>query len=164
MMQLPRLTSRAPAGRQGSLAGTAFHAPYSAMASTSDESLSSGLFFLHLLWAMQPRSVNWSLVAPGRDAEQKLSNARHAPASLSPIIPLAGLCAFSPTSAGAGTPFPPRASSAPPSLCCPRTWSRCGRAVRITAPRRSSSAQVRSNMVTVFIAALLAADDAREPH
>lgn len=30
-----------------------------------DKSLSSGLFFLNLLWAVEPRVVNWNLVTKG---------------------------------------------------------------------------------------------------
>lgn len=30
-----------------------------------DKSLSSGLFFLDLLWAVEPRVVNWNLVTRG---------------------------------------------------------------------------------------------------
>lgn len=30
-----------------------------------DKSLSTGLFFLDLLWAVEPRVVNWNLVTKG---------------------------------------------------------------------------------------------------
>ncbi|EFJ14128.1 hypothetical protein SELMODRAFT_7821, partial [Selaginella moellendorffii] len=35
------------------------------MESFKDKSLSSGIFFLDLLWAVEPRVVNWQLVTKG---------------------------------------------------------------------------------------------------
>ncbi|KAL4351628.1 hypothetical protein GQ457_06G027960 [Hibiscus cannabinus] len=49
----------------------------SRMESFKDKSLSDGLFFLELLSAVQPRSVNWSLVTKGVTDEQKKMNATY---------------------------------------------------------------------------------------
>ncbi|MBA0715415.1 hypothetical protein Golax_014312, partial [Gossypium laxum] len=46
-------------------------------ANTKDKSLSDGIFFLELLSAVQPRSVNWSLVTKGVTDEQKKMNATY---------------------------------------------------------------------------------------
>ncbi|XP_021301076.1 fimbrin-2 [Herrania umbratica] len=46
----------------------------SRMDSFKDKSLSDGIFFLELLSAVQPRSVNWSLVTKGVTDEQKKMN------------------------------------------------------------------------------------------
>ncbi|XP_022758779.1 fimbrin-2 [Durio zibethinus] len=47
------------------------------MDSFKDKSLSDGIFFLELLSAVQPRSVNWSLVTKGVTDEQKKMNATY---------------------------------------------------------------------------------------
>ncbi|MBA0859314.1 hypothetical protein Goshw_005722 [Gossypium schwendimanii] len=49
----------------------------SRMDSFKDKSLSDGIFFLELLCAVQPRSVNWSLVTKGVTDEQKKMNATY---------------------------------------------------------------------------------------
>ncbi|KAG4174793.1 hypothetical protein ERO13_A11G142600v2 [Gossypium hirsutum] len=49
----------------------------SRMDSFKDKSLSDGIFFLELLSAVQPRSVNWSLVTKGVTDEQKKMNATY---------------------------------------------------------------------------------------
>ncbi|XP_012490922.1 fimbrin-2 [Gossypium raimondii] len=49
----------------------------SRMDSFKDKSLSDGIFFLELLGAVQPRSVNWSLVTKGVTDEQKKMNATY---------------------------------------------------------------------------------------
>ncbi|XWS76003.1 hypothetical protein CRYUN_Cryun01aG0140200 [Craigia yunnanensis] len=49
----------------------------SRMDSFKDKSLSDGIFFLELLSAVQPRSVNWSLVTKGATDEQKKMNATY---------------------------------------------------------------------------------------
>ncbi|CAA7025342.1 unnamed protein product [Microthlaspi erraticum] len=45
--------------------------------SFKDKSLSSGLFFLDLLWAVEPRVVNWNLVTKGETDEEKRLNATY---------------------------------------------------------------------------------------
>ncbi|KAL0419421.1 UNVERIFIED_CONTAM: Fimbrin-2 [Sesamum radiatum] len=45
--------------------------------SFKDKSLSDGIFFLELLSAVQPRSVNWSLVTKGLSEEEKKMNATY---------------------------------------------------------------------------------------
>ncbi|CAA0805969.1 Fimbrin-2 [Striga hermonthica] len=47
------------------------------MDSFKDKSLSDGIFFLELLSAVQPRSVNWSLVTKGLIEEEKKMNATY---------------------------------------------------------------------------------------
>ncbi|EPS65485.1 hypothetical protein M569_09293, partial [Genlisea aurea] len=42
-----------------------------------DKSLSSGLFFLDLLSAVEPRVVNWNLVTKGESDEEKKLNATY---------------------------------------------------------------------------------------
>ncbi|KAG8489143.1 hypothetical protein CXB51_017189 [Gossypium anomalum] len=49
----------------------------SRMDSFKDKSLSDGIFFIELLSAVQPRSVNWSLVTKGVTDEQKKMNATY---------------------------------------------------------------------------------------
>ncbi|XWS36624.1 hypothetical protein CRYUN_Cryun20dG0100900 [Craigia yunnanensis] len=49
----------------------------SRMDSFKDKSLSDGIFFLELLSAVQPRSVNWSLVTKGVTDEHKKMNATY---------------------------------------------------------------------------------------
>ncbi|KAI9176309.1 hypothetical protein LWI28_001090 [Acer negundo] len=49
----------------------------SRMFSFKDKSLSDGIFFLELLSAVQPRSVNWSLVTKGESDEEKKMNATY---------------------------------------------------------------------------------------
>ncbi|OMO74595.1 hypothetical protein COLO4_26570 [Corchorus olitorius] len=49
----------------------------SRMDSFKDKSLSDGIFFLELLSAVSPRSVNWSLVTKGVTDEQKKMNATY---------------------------------------------------------------------------------------
>jgi len=48
------------------------------MRSFKDGSLSSGLFLLDLLGAVEPRIMNWELVTPGESDEDKLLNAKYA--------------------------------------------------------------------------------------
>eukprot|EP01041_Mallomonas_annulata_P003796 gene3796-7544_t len=48
-----------------------------AMRNFRDSSLSSGLFFLDLTSAIEPRAINWELVTPGVTPEDKLSNAKY---------------------------------------------------------------------------------------
>ncbi|XAR60893.1 hypothetical protein NMG60_11034433 [Bertholletia excelsa] len=50
---------------------------HSQMASFKDKSLSNGIFFLQLLSAVEPRSVNWSLVTKGENEEEKKMNATY---------------------------------------------------------------------------------------
>jgi hypothetical protein len=38
---------------------------------------SDSLFYLHLLWSIAPRVVNWRLVTKGETAQDKLLNARY---------------------------------------------------------------------------------------
>ncbi|CAN6922708.1 unnamed protein product, partial [Brassica oleracea] len=45
--------------------------------SFKDKSLSNGLFFLDLLWAVEPRVVNWNLVTKGETDEEKRLNATY---------------------------------------------------------------------------------------
>ncbi|KAF2581708.1 hypothetical protein F2Q70_00007962 [Brassica cretica] len=45
--------------------------------SFKDKSLSSGLFFLDLLWAVEPRVVNWNLVTKGEADDEKRLNATY---------------------------------------------------------------------------------------
>ncbi|KAG7541357.1 Calponin homology domain [Arabidopsis thaliana x Arabidopsis arenosa] len=45
--------------------------------SFKDKSLSSGLFFLNLLWAVEPRVVNWNLVTKGETDDEKRLNATY---------------------------------------------------------------------------------------
>ncbi|KAL2488355.1 Fimbrin-2 [Forsythia ovata] len=47
------------------------------MASFKDKSLSDGIFFLELLSAVLPRSVNWSLVTKGQSEEEKRMNSTY---------------------------------------------------------------------------------------
>ncbi|KAL2238490.1 fimbrin-2 [Sesamum indicum] len=49
----------------------------SRMDSFKDKSLSDGIFFLELLSAVHPRSVNWSLVTKGLSEEEKKMNATY---------------------------------------------------------------------------------------
>ncbi|KAI0530696.1 hypothetical protein KFK09_000243 [Dendrobium nobile] len=49
----------------------------SRMESFKDKSLSSGIFFLELLSAVDPRVVNWSLVTKGENEEEKKMNATY---------------------------------------------------------------------------------------
>ncbi|GAV87259.1 CH domain-containing protein [Cephalotus follicularis] len=49
----------------------------SQMESFKDKSLSSGLFFLELLSAVEPRVVNWNLVTKGESDEEKRLNATY---------------------------------------------------------------------------------------
>lgn len=49
----------------------------SRMHSFKDKSLSDGIFFLDLLSAVQPRSVNWGLVTKGQSEEEKKMNASY---------------------------------------------------------------------------------------
>ncbi|KAL6564950.1 Fimbrin-2 [Orobanche minor] len=49
----------------------------SRVVSFKDRSLSSGIFFLELLSAVHPRSVNWSLVTKGSSEEEKKMNATY---------------------------------------------------------------------------------------
>ncbi|XXG78754.1 hypothetical protein AAC387_Pa08g2629 [Persea americana] len=50
---------------------------HSHMESFKDKSLSNGTFFLDLLSAVEPRSVNWSLVTKGESDEEKKMNASY---------------------------------------------------------------------------------------
>lgn len=50
---------------------------YSRMESFKDKNLSSGIFFLDLLSAVEPRVVNWSLVTKGENDEEKKMNASY---------------------------------------------------------------------------------------
>lgn len=50
---------------------------YSRMDSFKDRSLSSGIFFLDLLSAVDPRVVNWNLVTKGGNDEEKKMNASY---------------------------------------------------------------------------------------
>lgn len=50
---------------------------HSCMNSFKDKSLSDGIFFLDLLSAVEPRSVNWSLVTKGESDEEKRMNASY---------------------------------------------------------------------------------------
>ncbi|XP_078167481.1 fimbrin-2-like [Carex rostrata] len=50
---------------------------FSRMESFKDKSLSSGIFFLHLLSAVEPRVVNWSLITRGETDEDKKMNASY---------------------------------------------------------------------------------------
>ncbi|XP_010443166.1 PREDICTED: fimbrin-3-like [Camelina sativa] len=45
--------------------------------SFKDKTLSSGLFFLDLLWAVEPRVVNWNLVTKGESEDEKRLNATY---------------------------------------------------------------------------------------
>ncbi|ESQ54603.1 hypothetical protein EUTSA_v10024581mg [Eutrema salsugineum] len=45
--------------------------------SFKDKSLSNGLFFLDLLWAVEPRVVNWNLVTKGETDDEKRLNATY---------------------------------------------------------------------------------------
>jgi plastin-1 len=47
------------------------------MESYKDNTLSSGLFFLNLLGAVEPSVVNWSLVTNGKTEEEKRKNANY---------------------------------------------------------------------------------------
>lgn len=49
----------------------------STMKSFKDSSLSTGIFFLDLLNGIKPGYVDYSLVTPGRDAEEKRQNGMH---------------------------------------------------------------------------------------
>ncbi|KAE8685245.1 Fimbrin-1 [Hibiscus syriacus] len=49
----------------------------SQMESFKDKSLSTGIFFLELLSAVEPRVVNWGLVTKGRNDEEKKMNATY---------------------------------------------------------------------------------------
>jgi plastin-1 len=49
----------------------------SRMESFKDRSLSSGIFFVNLLGAVEPRVVNWSLVTKGEKDEEKQMNASY---------------------------------------------------------------------------------------
>mmetsp|Transcript_25076 Transcript_25076/g.34949 ORF Transcript_25076/g.34949 Transcript_25076/m.34949 type:complete len:177 (+) Transcript_25076:225-755(+) len=46
--------------------------------SLKDETLSTSIFYLLLLWSKSPFSVNWRFVTPGTNDEQKVLNARYA--------------------------------------------------------------------------------------
>lgn len=50
----------------------------SSMSSFKDKSLSTSHFFFDLLYAIEPRIINWDLVTEGSNAEDKLSNAKYA--------------------------------------------------------------------------------------
>eukprot|EP01006_Ploeotia_vitrea_P043468 TRINITY_DN66736_c4_g1_i1.p1 TRINITY_DN66736_c4_g1~~TRINITY_DN66736_c4_g1_i1.p1 ORF type:complete len:1435 (+),score=915.85 TRINITY_DN66736_c4_g1_i1:78-4382(+) len=60
------------------LRGGPYDYPYAPMRSFQDSSLSDSLFFMHLLWAIEPRIVDWRLVTEGKTPEDKLLNARYA--------------------------------------------------------------------------------------
>ncbi|CAM8990596.1 unnamed protein product [Rhodiola kirilowii] len=45
--------------------------------SFKDKNMSDGIFFLELLCAVEPRSVNWSLVTKGKTDEEKKMNASY---------------------------------------------------------------------------------------
>ncbi|KAJ4907659.1 Fimbrin-3 [Raphanus sativus] len=49
----------------------------SQMESFKDKSVSSGLFLLDLLWAVEPRVVNWNLVTKGQADDEKRLNASY---------------------------------------------------------------------------------------
>jgi len=50
----------------------------SGISSMKDDSLSTSIFYLLLLWAKRPFAVNWRLVTPGSNADQKSLNAKYA--------------------------------------------------------------------------------------
>jgi plastin-1 len=43
-----------------------------------DSSLSTGVFLVDLCAAIEPRAVNWELVTPGANEEDKINNAKYA--------------------------------------------------------------------------------------
>jgi plastin-1 len=47
------------------------------MKSFRDPSLASGLFFMDLVFAMEPRSVNWEIVTPGASDDDRALNAKY---------------------------------------------------------------------------------------
>jgi hypothetical protein len=58
------------------LRGTAYDFPFEPLKSLGDKGMSNCLFFLHLMWAMEPRVINWSLITKGDSKDDQLSNAR----------------------------------------------------------------------------------------
>ena len=71
------LTPEQEAIAKGSLSHTAFAIPVDDITSFRDKSLCTSLFFLHLVWAMNPRLVNWTIVKPGKTPEERMLNARY---------------------------------------------------------------------------------------
>lgn len=47
------------------------------MSSFRDKTLSNSLFLLHLMWAIQPRVIDWSVVEKGNTEDERLRNARY---------------------------------------------------------------------------------------
>lgn len=70
------LSTEQAAQAKTTLAQTSYSYPYDLMKSFGDSKLSDSLFFMHLLWALAPRVVNWQLVHRGKTEEEKLQNAR----------------------------------------------------------------------------------------
>jgi plastin-1 len=63
---------------RGPLQATAFAAPFEPLRAFNDAKLANSLFFLHLLWAIAPRTVDWHNVRTGSSPEDRTSNARYA--------------------------------------------------------------------------------------
>lgn len=61
----------------GVLKGSSFSHPFEILKSFGDPRLSDSLFFLHLLWAIEPKSVNWNIVNTGVTQQDKIMNARY---------------------------------------------------------------------------------------
>jgi plastin-1 len=60
------------------------------MRNFKDKTLANGVFFLELLAAVEPRSINWEIATPGETEEQRVNNARYAISSARKI----GACVF----------------------------------------------------------------------
>ena len=43
----------------------------------NDPKLGDSLFFLHLLWSVEPRVLNWKLVTDGASPNDRILNARY---------------------------------------------------------------------------------------
>ncbi len=48
------------------------------MLNFKDKTLASGVFFLELVAAVEPRAINWDMVTTGETEEDKVLNARYA--------------------------------------------------------------------------------------
>ena len=68
--------SREQTARSESLKNTAFTAPFSDLAAFSDASLANCLLHLHVMWAIEPRVVDWRIVTAGATPDEQLNNAR----------------------------------------------------------------------------------------
>lgn len=62
----------------------------SSMRNFKDQSLKNGIFLLELVNAIESRAVNWDLVTPGSNEEERMSNAKYAISTARKV----GACVF----------------------------------------------------------------------